>query len=216
MTGARFHRRGILPARARFDFRDFGRAFPNRIEVGRFEIALDDDVAGRLGVYLGCAIFERGARIDHRRRLVDDELDQLGDVFGCFLAYPHHGGDRLADEAHDAVGEDRLADRPVIEFMQHRRDFLHAPEIGGGDHHRALRRGDPRDLARRDRATHEAYPMRCGEIGGKAALAGNQRRIFQPPDGAADPFQSAAFGVRRHEVECSIERRTTARTRSRR
>ena len=39
------------------------------------------------------------------------ELDQIDNVLGLFLARRDDGGDRLADEAHDAVGENRLADR---------------------------------------------------------------------------------------------------------
>ena len=61
----------------------------------------------------------------------------------------------------------------------------------------------------------------AGKIGGEAALPGDQRRVFEPADGAADPFAAGAFGrvafgVRGHDVECSSARRTTARTRSRR
>jgi len=88
-----------------------------------------------------------------------------------------------------AVGQDRLADRLVIELVQHRQDRLHALEIGGGDDRRTRRRFDILNLSRSDRAAHEAQPVGGGEIGGEAALAGDQRRIFNAPNGAADPFE---------------------------
>ena len=36
--------------------------------------------------------------------------------------------------------------------------------------------------------------MRGGEIGREAAASGHQRRVFQPPDRAADPFHSGSGG----------------------
>ena len=79
------------------------------------------------------------------------------------------------------------ADRLVIELVQHRRDRLHALEIGGGDHHRARRRVDLVDLARRRPGCARSAPSARRQIGGEAAVAGDQRRVFQPADGAADP-----------------------------
>ena len=193
---ARLHRRRVLPVRARLDGDDLVRAVPDRVEAGGLHFAFEDDIAGRLGVHLRRAGGERGERIDHRHGRLDHEIDLLGDVFGVGCARSHDGGDRLADKAHDAVGQDRLADRPVVELVQHRQDFLHALEIGGGDDHRAVRRIDPRDFSRRQRAAHEAHPMRRRQVGGEAALALDQRRVFQPADGAADPGHAGAFGVR--------------------
>ena len=95
-----------------------------------------------------------------------------------------------------AVGQDRLADRLVVELVQHRRDLLHAVKIGGGDHHRAVRRDDALNFAGGDRAAHEAHPMRGGQVGGEAALAGDQRRVFDAADGAADPFQPSRLWLR--------------------
>ena len=43
--------------------------------------------------------------------------------------------------------------------------------------------------------------MHGGKISSEAALAGDQRGIFNAPYGAADPFQSGAFGVRGHIAE---------------
>ncbi len=49
----------------------------------------------------GSAGRQRRARIDHRRRLLDLDLDLIGDVLGLLPGRRHHGRDRLADEAHD-------------------------------------------------------------------------------------------------------------------
>ena len=189
VAGTRLHRRRVLAVRARFDFDNFMRAIPDHVEVGRFESAFDDDVARRFGVHLGCAAEERRARIDNRGRFRNRKLNQVGDVFRFFLARRHHGGDRFADKPHDAGGQDRLADRLVVELVQHRRDFLHALEIGGSEDHRVLRRANVHDFSSRHRAAHKAHPMRCGEIGGEAPLAGDQRGIFQAANGAADPLE---------------------------
>ena len=82
---------------------------------------------------------KRVARIDDRRLIADDEFDLVNDVLGFLFGGSDDRRDRLADEAHLAVGEDRLAERLVLELVQHRQDRLHAGEIGGGDHHRAVR-----------------------------------------------------------------------------
>ena len=79
------------------------------------------------------AVGKRVVRIDQWLLFGDRELDLVDDVLGLFLAGGDHGGDRLAGEAHFAVGEDRLADRLVVELVQHRRDRLEAFHIGGGD-----------------------------------------------------------------------------------
>ena len=145
-----------------------------------------------------------------------DQFDSFGDVLGFFLRGGDHGGDGLADKTHLAIGEHRLADRPVIEFVQHRRDLLNALQVSGGDNRRVVRRHDLFDFPGGDRATHDAHPI-CGwQVGGEAAIPGDQRGIFQAADGAANPVHAAAFGMGGHVMECSSARRTTARTRSRR
>ena len=71
VAAARFHRRGVLPVRARFDGDGLGRAGPDLVEVGRRHDAFDDDVARRFGMNLRRARLKRRARVDHRRGLVD-------------------------------------------------------------------------------------------------------------------------------------------------
>ena len=63
-----------------------------------------------------------------------------------------HRRDRLADEAHDIRRQHRLADRHVVELVQHRLDRLHRREVGSRDDRRAGRCGNPHDPAGGDRA----------------------------------------------------------------
>jgi hypothetical protein len=83
----------------------------------------------------------------------------VDDVLGLFLARGDHRGDRLAGKAHFAGSKDRLADRLVVELMQHRRDRLEAFHVGGGNDPGAIRRLDVFDLPRSNRASHKTYPM---------------------------------------------------------
>ena len=124
-----------MSTRPRFDLDDLVRVFPDGIEAGCLDLAFEDDVAGRLDVHLGRSVLERSACIGHGRRFVDRDFDLVNDVFGLFLARRHNGGNRLADEAHHAVGKHRLADRLVVELVQHRSDLLYALEVGRRDHH---------------------------------------------------------------------------------
>ena len=217
MRRARFHRCGVLAMRADVELDGLGRTIPHGVEARRFDFALEDDVAGRFGVDLRRTVLECVAGLDEGLRGIDFNLDQVGDVLGFFLARRDDRGNGFADVTDDFIGKDRLADGAIRKFMQHRRDHLHALKIGGGDHHFAAGIADLDDLAGGFRAPHKAHPMCGGQVGGEATLAAHQRRIFKPADGAADPFQSGAFGFRRaHVCECSSARRTTARTKSRR
>ena len=147
------------------------RAIPDRIEAGGLYLAFEDDIAGRLGVDLRRAGRQRRERVDHRHGLLDHEIDLVGDVLGLARARRHDGSDRLADKAHDAVGEYRLGDRLVVELVQHRQDRLHAGEIGGGDDERAVRLVDAPQAAGGHRAAHETHPVRRRQVGGEAALS---------------------------------------------
>jgi hypothetical protein len=99
--------------------------------------------------------------------------------------------------------------------MQHRQNFLHTREIGGGDHHGVLRRVDLGEFSGGDRAAHEAHPMGGGQIGGEAASPGDQCRVFQPADGAADPGCAGAFGMRGHRQHRSSPRKRGPRAANR-
>ena len=187
VRGARFHRRSILPVRANVDLDPLVRAHQFGVEARRFQAPFDHHVAGRLGVD------ERGAGsqcrlgADDRRHVFDVDLDEIGDVFGLFPARGDDRRERLADESDHILGQHRLADRHVVELVQHRLDRLHRGKVGSRDDRRALGCRDPPDPARGDRAPHKAHPACRRQVAGEAAIAGHQRRILEPPDRAADP-----------------------------
>ena len=82
-----------------------GRA-EHRIDVA---IALADD--RRLAAVARRKFHRRRLRIEQRRQFVDLHRDEIGGVFGDVRVFGEHGGDRLADIAHDTVSQDRLAIR---------------------------------------------------------------------------------------------------------
>ena len=87
----------------------------------RLDLSLNDEISRGLGVNRRRVIGDRGARVDHRRGFGNVHQHVLGDIFGFRFARRHDRGDRLADEAHDAGGQDRLRYRNVAELMQRRR-----------------------------------------------------------------------------------------------
>ena len=141
---------------------------------------------------------ERSARVDHRREFLDLDFDAIGNVFGFGGGRRIDGGHRLADKPHHVFCQQWLLDRLVAEFVQHRPDRPRAGEVGNGDDVCAGRRADAHDAPRGNRAAHEAEMVCGGKVSGETPTPRHQRRIFQPPDGAADPFQSGAGGCGRH------------------
>ena len=199
MRGARLHRQRVLPMRADVEL-DAPICTPHRgVEFRRLQPPFDDDVSGGFGVDERCAVRERGSRADHRRHLFDVDLDTIGNVLGLFLRRRDHRSDRLADEPHDIARQHRLADRHVAELVQQRLDRLHACELGGGDDGRALRRHDPLDPTRRDRAPDETNPARRRQVARELAVAGHQCRILETPDRTADPT-AMVLGIDGHSA----------------
>ena len=120
-----------------------------------------------------------------RQRFLDLDLDQIGEVLGCFPRGRDDRGDRLADETHHLRRQHRLDDRHVVELVQHRPQRLHRREVGGGDDHSPFRLDDADDAPRRHRAPDEAHPQRGGEVAGEPPQAGHQHVILDPTEGAA-------------------------------
>jgi hypothetical protein len=216
VAAARLHRRRVLAVRARVYADNCVRAAPGSIETFALELTFEDDIARRFGMDLRRAGCERCARVNLRRDIGDIERDLIDKVLGFFLARRDHGGKRLADETHHAIGQNWLRHRLVVELVQHRLDRLHVDEIGRADHPRILRRFDLADFAGGGGAAHEAHPVHRLHVSREAAAAGDQRGILQPPDGTADPGHAGTLGMRGHFAASSSARRTTARTKSRR
>jgi len=112
---------------------------------------------------------ERSARVDHWRRFLDFKIDPLSHVLSRRRTGRDYGCDRFTDKTDDSRSEHRLADRPVVELVQHRYDRLHTFEVRGGDELCAVRGGDAANLASGDRAAHESQMMRGRQVSGEAA-----------------------------------------------
>ena len=136
-------------------------------------------------------------RTSNRRNIGDLDLHAIRGIFGLRRRRCDDRRDRFADKTHDLIRQDRLLDRSIIVFVQHRLDRLRA-EIAGTDDCDSLGRGNPHDAPGGDRAADETHEMRGGKIGGEATAAADQRRVFQAPNRAADPFQSGASGCSVH------------------
>ena len=220
MRAARLHRQRVLATRARVDGDDLGSGGARGVEARRLHAALDNDVRRRLGMDTGSSFEQGGARIDDGIRLLDLDLDLIGDVLGRLRALRQHSGNRLSDVAHDAVGEDRLGDRHVVELVQHRPDRLDVPQIGRRHDGGAIRSRDAHDASGGHGAAHEAHVVHRRQIAGEASNASDQRRILEPPDRPPDPrgacSRARLFRVSGHAAERSKARRVTVRTRSRR
>ena len=171
-----------------------------RVEVRGLDVGIEHDVAAlvdarRIGR-------ERVARVNHCRRFIDLDRDAIGDVLGFGCGRRIDRGNRLADKAHHVFRQKRLLDRPIAEFMQHRPDRPRRAKLGNGDDFRPGGRTDADDTPRGNRAAHETQMMCGGKVGGETPAPGHQRRILQPPDGAAHPCHPRAGGCGRHGGEC--------------
>ena len=132
------------------------------------------------------------------------DIDEVTEILGFLSRVGDNGGHRLADKAHDIARQGRLADRHVIELVQHRPDRLDRGNIRRGQDRGTRWRHDAHDPAGRDRAAHEAHPLGRGQVGGEAPLTGHERGIFEPADGAAHPA-AVALRVQRHVVERKVQ-----------
>ena len=194
MRRARFKRRGVLAVGADIDADELVCLRDGRVEIRGLEAAFDHDIGRAVVMHARRAGLQRLLRVDNRRQFSNLDRHRFGDILGLSGRRRDDGGDRLAGEAHHVGRQDRLRDRLIIELVQHRPDRPHAVEIGGAINARSVRRGDADDAAGGNGAADEAHPKGGVEIAGEAAAAGHQRRVFQPADGAANPFHSGAGG----------------------
>lgn len=167
---------------------------------------MNQDVVARRGVL----------EVNHGRRRVDVDLDELGCVLGERPRLRDDDGDRVAHEPDVAVGERPFGWRDHVE----QRCGGHASpepavEIGGGEHgddtgRRLGRRGvETDDSPPRHLAPHEvrAQRSRHPDIVDVAAPAGQQARVLPTADHSADQARrwrqcrcpGQAFDGRRHQ-----------------
>ena len=137
---------------------------------------------------------ERVECVGDRSQLGNLNADRVRDVLRLGGRWCDDGRNRLADEAHNGARQDRLFDRLIIEFVQHRPDRPRAGEVLGANDRYAARRADADDAAGRNGAADEADVVRRWKIGGETAAPGDQCRVLEPPDGTADPLHSGAGG----------------------
>ena len=137
----------------------------------------------------------RRGGIENDRQWLDIEHDQIGGVFRDVWIGGEHRRDRLADIAHGVLRQCVLPVR--LERGQSRQpeaDRRDVRDVGKGPHRmhagkaQCRARIDVADFSMRHGRAHNAHMPLAGEIdvGGEAALAGQQRAIFEPRNRAAD------------------------------
>ena len=173
------------------------------LDVAFLEFASDKDVGPSLLVQQWRAWNEVALRIgDRAERLVFD-VDQLHRVLGEIAGFGNHRRDGLANITNLSGGE-RQDRRGVV--VGHARERDHrlevADDIVGREHvdHARRRLGlahlDPHDQRVRLRTAPERHMQRAVRlaIGRIFAIAGEQSRVFGPPDRHADVARSHEIG----------------------
>ncbi len=123
---ARLQRHAGMPADGEFKLDHMRRGAEHGIDVA---VTLPDD--GRLAEISGRKLKQRRLRIQYRRQFLDFDFDQIGGVLGDVGVGRKYGGDRVADIAHLAICQDRLAvriecrDRALAEI-----DRRHIGDVG--------------------------------------------------------------------------------------
>ena len=144
---------------------------------------------------------------------LDLDRHQIGGVLGGIGIGRENDGDRLADIAHAAGGEDRLPVRiEAFDAGEAEIDRRNAGDIGRrpdrDDARRRARRAgiDRHDAAMRMRGAHHAHVqlMRERDVRGEAALAGDQRPILKTRHRTADK----GHGAQASRWPVSLMRRT--------
>ena len=186
-----------------------------RVAVGARE--REDLVAGR--VERGRVGRDRLTRVEHDVERLEVGDDEVGGVLGRVRVLGDDDGDRLADVADGAVGEDGLQVRVerLVERAEADRDPRERVEVGGGEHGvdagRVARRcrvdaEHPRVGRRR---AHDAHVELAGpvDIVDEAPGAAQQAAVLDAPHRAADGRHRACA------PSCSTAAPAAARTASR-
>ena len=177
-----------------------------RVAERRIEVAVFLADHARLG---------RAARLEfaglllgpqQRRQFLELQHDPVGDVLRKIRILGKHRGDRIADIAHPAARQHALAvavqSRDLAQAKVDRRNVGHVR--GGPDRMHARRGASGRGVDRQKpgvgvgRAHHTHVQLAGkGDIGGKPALAEQQRPVLKAGDRAADKLVSGVWHVPR-------------------
>ncbi len=173
-------------------FVDVAAVFGHRVADVAVEFLMGERRAG----------FERILGIGHAgQRIVFDD-DGMGGVFCLRSRLGGHGGNRHADAMHRAAGEHWMRGNDHVRQHLRRREIEFVAEIVAGNdqfdagHGFGFAAVDGNNFRVRVRAAlkREIEHARQLNIVGVAALAGNQRRIFDSLGRGADQSAGCVFG----------------------
>ena len=199
---AGLQRHAGMAADRELELDDQRRGAKRRIDVA---VALADD--RHLGVASGGELAGRGLGGEQDRQLLDLDGDEIGGVLRHIGILREHGGDRLADVTHPVGRQHRLAEgvergnAALAEVdRRHVRDVGRGPDrdhAGQGARGGRIDRDDPAVGVIRAHDAHVEL-VRKGNVGGEAAAAPHQRRVFQPCNRLPDPLVVGALVALRH------------------
>jgi len=153
----------------------------------------EGDVGAELGIEQRCVLLQRALHVGHDRQWLEVQFDQLQRIASLSGRLGNQHGNRLADVAHAAAGEDApLRQRHAVDA---RLDLqrLQVGKVRGrpdGNHPGRPRRGlevDPSDRRVREMGPQEdrVQATRRLHVIDVPTGAANQVRIFHPPNGRA-------------------------------
>ncbi len=178
------------------------RGAQHRVDIA---VALAND--RHLGVASGGELAGLGLGGEQDRQLLDRHGDEIGGVLRHIGVVREHGGDRLADVTHLVGRQHRLAegvergnaslaevDRRYVRDVGRGPDRGHA---GQGARGGRIDRDDPAVGVVRANDAHVEL-VRKGNVGGEAAAAPHQRRVFKACNRLPDPLVVGALVALRH------------------
>ncbi len=158
----------------------------------------DEQIVGPVLVHARRRVGERGVGVDQRRQILDLELDALEDVLGLGAGGRDRERDRLADEAHLAVGQRRMLALAIARHGRARDHRIEPVEVDTREHDVlfAGRLDDLDDAAVGDRAAEErdlALP-RQEHVGDVVAASVQKAGVLLAEDAGADALLAAGRG----------------------
>ena len=175
-----------------------------RVAEGRIEVAVFLADHARLGRAARLEFAGRLIRPQQRRQFLQLQHDPVGDILRKVGILGKHHRDRIAHIAHPAAGQDALAvaiqSRDLAQAKVDRRNVGH---IRGGPDRMHARRGTCGRRVDRQKPgvgvgrAHHTHVQLAGkrDIGGKPALAEQQRPVLKAGDRTADKLVSGVWHV---------------------